>query len=956
MKSAKSNRMYWRYSLLSALCALLVMLICCAVNGVKPFGELNLVRNDAVLQYVPMLAQAQRAVREGGVSLYSWDTGLGANGFASMCYYLLNPFNAIALFFPPEQVTTAFAVVIMLSGMLAAGCAAWYLQHRFQKSDFSTVLFALLYTFCGFFFAYFYNTMWLLPFALLPIVALGIERIVGGGNPWLYLVSLTVSIFSNFYLGYMLCIFSVLYFFVCLFSRRVNKKGEDDVVLLPTLLKFGGASLAAGGLCAVALLPMIQALSTAFVKSIFEAENWYFFNFFDFLALHLPGFFPPSMVMTEKTLPTVMIGSLALLLLPLYAFVKDVPKNERAANIVLTVILWASFEIPTIYYAWHGFSAPAALPYRFSFIYAFVLVKMAYTVWTHLSSVRKPLWIFSGVCLAAVYIYAFLRYQHAYGKILTVGAVFTAVLLAVAILTHTAPKAKKPLTAAALVLTVAQLCWCGADVFAGIPDQNYLPFRAASAAATDLIEAQENDAFYRMELADSNYIARSDKNVDGPMQAGGVYGYNGVSVFSSLTDAYFSYLQYDLGNYGNMSNAYAYTTQTPVYNTLFGVKYVLDNANALGTDTYYEKIGDAETLGVYRATGYLGLGVMSDPSIAEWDDYNPNPLLSQSLIWQAVTGQENVLEMLPMESVSFNNSHPITQAEIAASGESGSLHVHTEDEDEHNHEHEETETTLFDALELMDGYCAYKVDAPAYSVTYTLVPTQSQNIYLNVHAGMFDTVTIDGAQKWTFLGKRVIDIGYHAAGVPIKITLTGENEELFSGVTQNLYDDAVYLVAAGLNDEAYQAGLQTLRENGTFQMTEFAESDLKGTVSAAKDGVMLMAMPYDEGWTVTIDGEAVELIEHSSHWMMFRVPAGDHEIEMHYFPQGLKEGVFVSAAILLLLFLVLLLMKMRTARFAEEEAAEAEKESQDEVKSKLSPSANEASQSESDNTPSDTTE
>ncbi len=948
MKSAKINRTYWRYSLLSALCALLVMLICCAVNGVSPFGEMNLLSNDAVLQYAPMLAEAQRAVREGGVSLYSWHTGLGANYFATVCYYLLNPFNAVALFFPPEKVTTAYTVVILLSGMLAAGCAAWYLQHRFQKSDLSTVLFALLYTFCGFFFTYYYNTMWLVPFALLPLVALGIEKLTNGGKPWLYLVSLAVSIFSNFYLGYMLCIFSVLYFFVCLFSRRVNKKGEDDVVLLPTLLKFAGASLAAGGLCAVTLLPVMQALSTAYVKSIFEAENWYFFNFADFLTAHLPGIFPPSMVMTEDTIPTVMLGSMPLLLLPLYAFVKDVPKNERAAHIVLTLLFWASFEIPTVYYAWHGFSAPAGLPYRFAFIYAFVLVKMAYTVWVHLSSVRKPMWIFSGICLAAMYVYGFVKFKNAYAEVLSVGAVFTAVLLAVVILLHTVPKAKKPLTAAALVLTVAQLCLCGTDIFMGIPEKNYLPFRAGIAAATETIDAQETDAFYRVELADNNYVSRSDINVSGVLQAGAAYGYNGVSVFSSLTDSNFSFLQYDLGNYGNMSNGYAYTTQTPVYNTLFGVKYLLDNTGTLGTNPCYEKVGDAENLGIYRTAGYLGLGVMSDPSIAQWDDYNPNPLLSQSLIWETVTGQENVLQMLPMESLKFKNSHPVTQAEIAASGENGSLHIHTEDEDDHAHE--ETDTTLFDALELMDGYCAYKVDAQAYSVTYTLIPAQSQNIYLNVRAGLFDTVTVDGAQKWSFLGKRVMDIGYHAAGVPIEITLTCENERLFGGVTDELYDDAVYLVAAGLNDEAYQAGLQTLRENGVFRMTEFAESHLKGTVSAAKDGVMLMAMPYDEGWTVTVDGEAAELIEHSSHWMMFAVPAGEHDIEMQYSPLGLKEGAFVSAATLLMIFLVLLLAKMRAARFAEEDL-QAAGEDVGENSAAVSLSEKEAAQSEGDTPP-----
>ena len=85
-----------------------------------------------------------------------------------------------------------------------------------------------------------------------------------------------------------------------------------------------------------------------------------------------------------------------------------------------------------------------------------------------------------------------------------------------------------------------------------------------------------------------------------------------------------------------------------------------------------------------------------------------------------------------------------------------------------------------------------------------------------------------------------------------------------------------------------------------------------------------MAMPYDEGWTVTVDGEEIEWIEHSSHWMMFAVPKGDHEIEMRYFPQGLKEGIFVSAATVLVLLLFVLLSKMREMRLAEESQETAE--------------------------------
>lgn len=927
MNAFLQKRKKWVFSLLSALCALALLLIMFAVGGVAPFGDNTLVRGDAALQYVPLLSEAQRSVREGGSLLYSWADGLGGNHYATVCYYLLNPFNAVALLFSPENVTDAYALVIVLSIMLAAFCAAWYLQSHFSRSDLSTVLFSLLYTFSGFFFAYFYNTMWLLPFALLPLVALGIENLTNGGKPWLYLVSLALCIFTNFYLGYMICIFSVLYFFVCLFSRKINKQGEDDVVLLPTLFKFGGASLAAGGLCGVTLLPMIRALSVAYVKSIFEADGLLFFNPLDFLTVHLPGVLPPNMVMTQYTLPTLMLGSAALVLLPLYAFVKSAPKNERGAHIVLTVLLLASFEIPTIYYIWHGFSAPAALPYRFIFLYAFLLVKMAYTVWHHLEEVRLPLFAVSGVLLAAAYIYSFVRYRHIYPTALTVGAVCTVLLLVLFLVLRKVPKSRKAVTALALVITAAQLCACAKGAVPGTAKSVYLPLAASTAAARELTDTAAGGAFYRAELAESNYITRSDYNIVGAMLAGSAYGYNGVSTFSSLCDTEMAFLQYDMGNYGNLSNGYAYASQTPIYNTLFGVEYVWDNADAVKGDPYYTAVGTAEGITVYRSNGYLGLGLLSNPEVETWDGYSINPFVSQTSLWQAMTGQADVLENIPMDTIHFYNSHAVTQEQIAASGEDGSLHRHEEGEEEHEGHEDEAEgedTALFDALKQVDGYCAYKADSEDYRVTYTFVPQKTQNIFLNVRAGMFDTLTIDNERQVTFLGKRVVDLGLRQAGVPITVTFSLTDKSLFGGVTENLYDDAVYLAAAGVNDQAYKAGLQAFSDNGAFAIDEFSETEIKGTVSAAQDCVMTMAMPYDEGWTVTVDGEEIEWIEHSSHWMMFAVPAGDHEIEMRYFPQGLKEGIFVSAATVLVLLLFVLLSKMREMRLAEETQETAE--------------------------------
>ncbi len=91
---------------------------------------------------------------------------------------------------------------------------------------------------------------------LLPLMALGIERIVEGGRPWLYLGSLAMGILTDYYIGYMLCIFSVLYFLFYALGGFAARKAP----VLPMLATYAGASLLAAGLAAVLLLPALASL------------------------------------------------------------------------------------------------------------------------------------------------------------------------------------------------------------------------------------------------------------------------------------------------------------------------------------------------------------------------------------------------------------------------------------------------------------------------------------------------------------------------------------------------------------------------------------------------------------------------------------------------------------------------------------------------------------------------
>ncbi|MBR6399070.1 MAG: YfhO family protein [Lachnospiraceae bacterium] len=82
------------------------------------------------------------------------------------------------------------------------------------------------------------------------------------------------------------------------------------------------------------------------------------------------------------------------------------------------------------------------------------------------------------------------------------------------------------------------------------------------------------------------------------------------------------------------------------------------------------------------------------------------------------------------------------------------------------------------------------------------------------------------------------------------------------------------------------------------------DDTIVGTVKAPKDGFVFIAIPYEAGWSVTVDGAPAERWKGCEGFTTFKVPAGEHEFRMHYLVPGLKKGILLSvfSVILFVLF------------------------------------------------------
>ena len=941
------------YCLASAGLAGVTFCVFCIIQGITPFGENSILRNDAIVQYAPFLANYIEKIKTGTLSLWSWNLGGGVNEYGLVAYYLLSPFNLLALPFNASNIGTAFWLIILVKTAFIALTASYYFQKKFNETNILSVVFPLIYTFSGFYLVYYYNTMWLYALIMLPLIALGIENIVNGKKATLYFVALTYAIFVNFYIGYMICIFSVLYFFYLLFAKDVTTKEtkEDELPIMQVMVKYGFASLLAGLVCAVVILPVLYAISNSSNRSDFTTTEA-FFNFFDFLSYHITGIQPVQIEMTTQTAPYLMSSMLTLLSAPAFFCLKNVKANKKIATAVVLVIFYLSFAIPKMNYFWHGFSAPTFLPYRFSFIYLLFIITLAYELVKNIKEL--PAWGFevSAVFAATAVAYAKLSQfsDHIQSRAIILSAFAAVVVLALLILARFEKLSKKALSCALSVVIVAELVLGNYyNVQTALDSADIHKDNSEIEAAVSYIQSDDSTGPNRMEINDNSYHI---------MTYAALHNYNSLSTFSSLSDTQYSITQATLGNYGNLLNGSKYVLQTPIYNALFSLNYILDTAGLIEDDgLYYEKVSDIGENGtLYKVKYSLPLGFCVNKNIEKFDPYNYVSTVLQGNLWEYVTGVLEVFDYMSPTQVGYNGCKAVSSEEISKFIEENATetetqeHAHDHEHDDHDHDHEGEDTlnTLSDnqtvqqfdlsaenlgqILDAVGGVYSFKADKDDFSVDFKLKAENDSELFALVDSGSMQSLVItraDSSTKEIDVSERhICDLGYYNAGEELTLTVCKPDRPLSEYDAEYPLTDSIQMSVASINEEKFLEGYNKILENGVLNIEEFEDTHIYGTVNSTVDGYMMMPMPYDLGWTIWVDGEEVEPYEHESHIMMFPISTGEHTVEMKYFPQGLKEGIFVSLAAILGLVLVLLLGKVHKMKLeleAEEAKENAEK-------------------------------
>lgn len=792
----------------------IIMLIIFIQRGIFPFGEESFLRTDMYHQYAPFFAEFQYKLKNGGSLLYSWDVGLGINFAALYAYYLASPLNWLIALCPKALVIEFMTYSIVIKTGLCGLTMAYYLRKHCRTQDFGVAFFGVFYALSGYMAAYSWNIMWLDCILLFPLIMLGIEALVREGKGLLYCITLGISIFSNYYISIMICIFMVLYFIALLVM-------ESDLIwdtFITRIFQFSVYSLLAGGLAAVVLIPEVYALQmTASGDFNFPKTFTQYFPIFDMIARHIGN------VQSEIGLdhwPNIYCGVAVLMFMILYFAQKRIPGKEKAVYGTLVLFLFASFSMNMLNFIWHGFHYPNSLPCRQSFIYIFLVLFMSYRAYMYLKETKWShiLWAFWGTVIFIILAQKLVTEDHFHFIVYYVAILFMGLYLGAVWLYKKGPRYYyKALIYALAVVSIESAVNMAVTSVTTTSRTSYKKDNAAVEKLVDLVTPGYD--FFRMEK-----VTRKTKN-DGAWM-----NFPSVSLFSSTANADLSALFKKLGCESS-TNAYSITGGTPLIDMLFSIRYGIYSEKPDDT-SLRTMVAEEDETWLYENTYTLPLGfwVPSDLE-TRWLVDSGNPADVQNSLADAVDA-EQVLEIV---------------LDATAEGKSMTFYP-----------------------EVSGEYFAYVSNKKIEKV---MISTwKSSKTYDNVERGY------------------LLDLGYCIAGEAV--TLTAEDSK------ESMWADVYRFSESGL------ASVYEKLNASPWNLTSWTDTELKGSVACKESGLMLTTIPYDEGWTITVNGVEQPAVKMLDAFIGVRLTPGSHVVNMTYSPKGLPMGLAISGACVLILLLI----------------------------------------------------
>lgn len=839
------------------------------IKGIYPFYNGSPLVLDLNAQYVSFFeALRDFALGERSI-LYSFSRSLGGEFMGMVAYYMASPLTYITVLFPKDRIQEAVLTIMLIKCGLTGLTFGFYLHKKSRNPQKVTIFtFAMLYALSAYAIVQQHNTMWIDALVWLPLFAYGLENLVYRKKYKLYTISLAVIMICNYYIGFMVCIFAILYFFYCYFSKSKQERNpfNEKLHFIRAGLRFAVFSLLSAAISAFMLIAAYYSLQ--FGKTEFSSPNWAMepnFDIVDFLTKFLPGSYD---TVEPDGLPFVYCGIITLILLPIYFLSKKITSREKIASLAMISVLVLSLILKPLDLIWHGFSMPNWLNSRYSFLLVFVLLVIAYKAFGNLKSVGERV-----VLAAAAFIVFFAAVAEKFElesfitsdeKLLTFGCVWFSIAFAIILAALLCFKLKKSNTGKtakafsgvlAAVICLELFCngiVCILQLHEDVSFTSYSSYNNHLAELRPIVASvkEYDSSFYRMEK-----VRHRTKNDN---MALGMYGLtNSTSTLNQKAIDFVGSLGYTGRSHNTM-----YYGGTAAGDSLLGLKYIIDLNTSTKFYNLYEKVEgiENEKYCVYKNPNALSLAYGVSDDIKEFDIENYESYFNRyNGILTAMLGEERTVNLFKHVSrVNISSSSCEENKKITYSKYT------TEDN---------------------EGMVYLEYTAPESGYYYFYSKGSSTNEL---------KININDMGRANYLGKdsnHIVIGGYYEEGEPISIAITLPEDTEFT--LQTSHNFLWYFTL-----EDYNEVFSRLKEAPQFEISasNSTEDYLIGTINTKNDAqTIFTSIPYDKGWNVYVDGKKVETYETLNALMAFDIEdQGNHLLELKYMPKEYIVGFAIS--------------------------------------------------------------
>lgn len=807
------------YILLGSLFIITFIYIICEVS---PFGGNSLLTIDFFHQYGPMLGELYDRVKNSSNLLYSFNMGMGLPFFKNYFNYMSSIFNIIILFVNRNHLLTSYSFIIGLKAVASSIAMGIFLNKKIINKKRMIPVLSIMYAFCNYFVAYYWNIMWSDGLVYLPLIILGVELLVDKNKFLLYTISLGLMLFSNYFIAYMICIFVFFYFLVYLFL--ISDVDKRKYAIKKCLL-FSICSVIAAGLSAFSLIPMFNSMSSISATSdTWPTSQYYDFTLIEYIYNHLSGVTVTVLNSGSITAPNISVGIMAVPLTLLFLSNKKINYKIKIGYFILLGILITSFFWAPLDFIWHAFHVPNDLPYRYSFLYSFVMIVISAYAVDNIDTISDwILLIIYALMLVFVGILLVVDIFDLSNKIILLNVVVLSIWFFGFIL-YKLFKVKGRYISFIYFITVLLEFIIGINNNWDISQDLKSFYSEYDKIQNSLVYIRntDDDKFYRIEK--DNIHTFNDPSW---------YNYYGITAFSSMEYENLAVLHRKLGAMGNNINSFYNVGNTPIYNMIFNLRYLLGVSNDPNYSLYFEDaISDNY---VYRSnySGSLMYEVSSD--IKLWNYVSDNPFVVQESFIEEATGVKGIFKKVDPAHDDIVN------------GSNGAYHTY-----KYNN---------------VSGYIYLGDNINSIIIDKTLY-------YLDSEAEKIDINN-------NYNNSQLLNEPY--------ILYVSDVSELTVAFKDNM-DEYLYFYVVDYDklNEAYE-----VISDSILEITEFKESAIKARYNA-KGGSVYTSIPYDNGWNVYIDGKKVDTYEIGGALLGFDIEPGEHDIKLNYQIPYFKLSILIN--------------------------------------------------------------